>query len=85
MVREHRMEAIECVCLPRQYVWLEKKHFELRLDVDVLRPMVNWISRLRMSMAQKRMELEPYKAKKCMFHGIRCNNTNNHIPVNKEY
>ena len=40
MVREHRMEAIECVCLPRQYVWLEKKQFVLELDLDVLRPMV---------------------------------------------
>jgi hypothetical protein len=44
MVREHRMEAIECVCLPRQYVWLEKKHFVLELDLDVLRPMVRRIS-----------------------------------------
>lgn len=71
MVREHRMEAIECVCLPRQYVWLEKKQFVLELDLDVLRPMVSWITRLRMSMAQKRMTLEPYKAKKCIFHAIR--------------
>lgn len=40
MVREHRMEAIECVCLPQKYIWLESKHFELELDLDILRPMV---------------------------------------------
>ncbi len=37
----------------------------------ILTHQVSWITRLRMSMAQKRMALEPYKAKKCIFHAIR--------------
>ena len=65
------MEAIECVCLPEKNKWLEKIKFELVLDLDVLRKMVSWIARLRMSMARKRMKGEPYKAKKCIFHGLR--------------
>lgn len=65
------MEAIECVSLPEKNKWLEKIKFELVLDLDVLRKMVSWIARLRMSMARKRMKGEPYKAKKCIFHGLR--------------
>lgn len=47
MVREHRMEAIECVCLPPHHVWLEKRHFALELDLDILRPMVRTIAYVR--------------------------------------
>eukprot|EP01087_Luapelamoeba_hula_P014826 TRINITY_DN4398_c0_g1_i2.p1 TRINITY_DN4398_c0_g1~~TRINITY_DN4398_c0_g1_i2.p1 ORF type:complete len:570 (+),score=67.43 TRINITY_DN4398_c0_g1_i2:508-2217(+) len=65
------MEAIECVSLPQKHKWLEREPFRLELDIDILRKMVSWITRLRMSMAQKRMEKEPYKAKKCIFHALR--------------
>jgi hypothetical protein len=59
---------------------MEKRTFQWELDVDVLRyfkfqltkrKMAKWISKLRFSMAKKRFTAEPYKARKCIFHGLR--------------
>jgi len=36
-LREHRHMALEAVCVPEQFKWLESKPLRVELDADILR------------------------------------------------
>lgn len=71
MLAAQRLEAIECVCLAPQFVWLERVVLRYRPDPMVLCKMGRWIARQRLQMGQKRFGNEGYKARKCIFHAYR--------------
>ncbi|KAL6046966.1 hypothetical protein QOT17_021900 [Balamuthia mandrillaris] len=74
---EHRHQALEVACLPREHVWLEQAPIEFQLDPDILRRTALWEAKRGFRNAGNKLRVlgaTPYnykRAKKEVIHALR--------------